>query len=365
MQMARIEIFRPYPVFQALDALDIMYSKTDDSLWVWSEGRLFPQIDSNVLDFRVANFQTTFVLKRDHSLSCLSTNTGEEPFVNLSRVPVDQNVASWWPVDAQTVFVRGFDFNLWYTPAPFGQVPNPNRLRVDGNVLDWRAAGDKTVFVLGYDRNLWYTPAPFGQVPNPNRLLVDSNAGTFQALDANTVFVLGWDGNLWYTPSPFGQVPNPNRLRVASNVWDWWALDSQNVVVRQLDGTLWYVQAPFGQSRNTVQIDAKVEAWWVWNSTTIFILGTDRNLWYTRAPFGQVPNPNRLLVDSNVSGFEPSGGDSAPGAPASPPIAFVLRTNGELWWMASIGQPWQGQENLKIDTGVWGPPVFPWSEVIR
>ena len=37
-------------------------------------------------------------------------------------------------LNAQTVFVLGTDGNLWYTPAPFGQVPNPKRLQVDGSV---------------------------------------------------------------------------------------------------------------------------------------------------------------------------------------------------------------------------------------
>jgi hypothetical protein len=68
------------------------------------------------------------------------------------------------------------------------------------------------------DGNLWYTPAPFGQVPNPNRQRVDSNINDYQPVDRQTIFVLGSEGNLWYTPAPFGQVPNANRRQVDGNV---------------------------------------------------------------------------------------------------------------------------------------------------
>ena len=125
---------------------------------------------------------------------------------------------SFQALNRNTVFVLGSDGNLWYTPGPFGQVPNSRRSQVDGNVIGFQAVDANNVFVLGSDGNLWYTPGPFGQVPNQRRIQVDGNVVGFDALDSSTVFVLGSDGNLWYTPGPFGQIPSPNRIQVDGNV---------------------------------------------------------------------------------------------------------------------------------------------------
>jgi len=83
-------------------------------------------------------------------------------------------------------------------------------------VVNFQAMDSNTVNALGSDGNLWYTPGPFGQVPNPNRIQVDGNVVDFQAVDSNTVYVRGSDGNIWYTPASFGQVPNPNRIQVTA-----------------------------------------------------------------------------------------------------------------------------------------------------
>ena len=86
------------------------------------------------------------------------------------------------------------------------------------NFVSFQALNSETTFVLGTDGKLWYTPGPFGQVPNPKRIQVDGNVRDFQAMDSDKVFVLGTDGKLWYTPEPFGKIPNPKRLQVDNNV---------------------------------------------------------------------------------------------------------------------------------------------------
>jgi hypothetical protein len=111
----------------------------------------------------------------------------------------------------QSVFVLGKDGNLWYTPAPFGQVPNPKRLQVDTKVGNYWATDDQHLFVLGEDDNLWYTPAPFGQVPNRNRQLVAEHVLACEEVGTATgpsVFVLDVYANLWFISGPpFGQAP--------------------------------------------------------------------------------------------------------------------------------------------------------------
>ena len=172
--------------------------------------------------------------------------------------------AGYVALDGQTVFVRGQDGNLWFTPAPFGQVPNPNRVLVDSNIIGFvpmNAGVDiPVVYVLGSDRILWSTPGPFfgGEpVPNPNRVELDSLVLNYQALDAQTVFVLRADRTLWYNP--------------------------QDGIQGQVDGNVLYFQALSDQD--------------------VFVLGTDGKLWYTPGPFlpkRPIPNPNRVLIDSNM-----------------------------------------------------------------
>jgi hypothetical protein len=51
------------------------------------------------------------------------------------------------------------------------------------NFISFQALNSETTFVLGTDGKLWYTPSPFGQVPNPRRIQVDDNVRDFQAVD--------------------------------------------------------------------------------------------------------------------------------------------------------------------------------------
>jgi len=41
------------------------------------------------------------------------------------RIQVDGNVRSFWPLNLNTVFVVGSDYNLWLEFGPFGTVPLP------------------------------------------------------------------------------------------------------------------------------------------------------------------------------------------------------------------------------------------------
>jgi hypothetical protein len=87
--------------------------------------------------------------------------------------------------------------------------------------LPFQALNAQTVYVIGENGNLWYTPGPFGQVPNPHRLWVDGKVAAFlpsQLRFSSGAYVLGTDGNLRDTPAPFGQVPNQHRAQVDGNV---------------------------------------------------------------------------------------------------------------------------------------------------
>jgi hypothetical protein len=220
--------------------------------------------------------------------------------------------------------VVGSDGNLWWTPSPFGQVPNPNRVLVDSNVLGVQAPG-WGVFTLRNDHTLWWSslPGPSLIASPSQQLQVDGSVAYFQALDDQTVFVTGTDGNLWYTPGPFGQVPNPNRGQVDGNVKAIDVVDSQNVFVLGNDGNLWYTRGPFLPNLpipnpNRGQVDGDVYGFQAVDSQTVFVLGFDGVLWYTRGPFlpnAQIPNPNRLPVDTEVYGRPPvligGGGDGS------------------------------------------------------
>src|ERR1700691_183865 len=133
----------------------------------------------------------------------------------------------------QIVYVLGTDGNLWYTPAPFGTVPNPGRKQIATSVASCIPLSGSAVFLqqtLFSGANLWYVPAPFGQVPNPGQQRIDANAGSeYVPLNDKTVFVLGLDGNLWYTPAPFGTVPNPKRLHVDGSVSSYQVVDDSNI----------------------------------------------------------------------------------------------------------------------------------------
>jgi len=123
-------------------------------------------------------------------------------------------------LDAAQAYVLGTDGNLWFTPAPFGAVPDPNRRQVDGNVAAFQGLDAAQAYVLGTDGNLWLESAQnghWGQVPPP-RVQVDGNVAAFQGLNPAQAYVLGTDGNLWFTPAPFGAVPDPNRRQVDGNV---------------------------------------------------------------------------------------------------------------------------------------------------
>ena len=126
--------------------------------------------------------------------------------------------------DQSQIFVRGNDNNLWLETGPWGDIPQmiQRRLQVDGNVniLFSQVGGNRIfrppfqplnaneIFVCGSDGNLWYEPAPYGDVSQviANRLQVDGSVSQFWALDSQRIFVLGTDGNLWFETGPWGDV---------------------------------------------------------------------------------------------------------------------------------------------------------------
>ena len=96
-------------------------------------------------------------------------------------VPIDANVQQWEALDANTVLVLSAEDNkLWLEYAPFGTMPpvpcfapNTNvqqfgcRILIDANVRSSWPLNLNTVFVVGSDYNLWLEFGPFGTVPLP------------------------------------------------------------------------------------------------------------------------------------------------------------------------------------------------------
>jgi hypothetical protein len=213
-------------------------------------------------------------------------------------------------------FVRGMDGNLWLETGPWGNIPQmiARRLQVDGNVSNvfsqvggnriWRPAFQplnvNELFVCGSDGNLWYEPAPYGDVSTVirNRLQVDGNVTQFWAL---------------VETGPWGNVANTiaNRRQVDGNVLQFWAVENGIVFVNGNDLNLWLEAAwPWGDVDRTIalraQVDANVNDLQPIDQNTIFVMGHDGNLWLESAPFGDVAQTvaTRQLVDSNVLGFE-------------------------------------------------------------
>ena len=216
----------------------------------------------------------------------------------VTKVQVDGNTeaSNWQALDANTIYVKGTDGNLWLEKGPFGQVPLPScgsnniqqqnqcRIQVDANVASvnntsayygiygpmgapagFCALDDNTVFVLGSDRKLWLEYGPFGQIPLPNqaptlgpprscRFLIDGNVINYQPIPSpvddfylsGQIYVLGFDGNLWLEWGPFYS-GSSGRVLVDANVLDFWAIDGNRCLVEGLDGNLWLEYGPFGQ----------------------------------------------------------------------------------------------------------------------
>jgi hypothetical protein len=190
---------------------------TDGNLWYaaapFGPTTQFLKIDSNVRYYEAADAQTVFVLRADGSLWYF-----EQLPVPTIRLQVATNV--WWfrVVDKETVFVIGNDA-LWYTPAPFGEVPNPSRSQVfsgNGDLSDFQAVDGQGAFFKQSQDHLLYIPAPF-VIPNPNQQQGYGNVNLinqYQPVDAQKVFVLGADSKLWY----FEQVTDDNPQLVDIDV---------------------------------------------------------------------------------------------------------------------------------------------------
>jgi photosystem II stability/assembly factor-like uncharacterized protein len=129
---------------------------------------------------------------------------------------------------------------------------------------------------------------------------------------------------------------------VDTNVFSFQVADNaanRAIFVLRNDGTLWY--DPVTSSENPAQVDGNVGAFWALDSETVLVVGTDGNLWYTPYPFGQVPNPSRILVDSNVYGIQ------APGFGV-----YSLRRDSTLWWTNLPSLIPSPSQQLQVDGNV-------------
>jgi hypothetical protein len=124
------------------------------------------------------------------------------------------------------------------------------------------------------------------------------------AINGNTVFVLGNDGNLWNTPPPFHRgdiIPNFERILVDQRVQAFDVNDFTTIYTLRWDNTLW--QCWSDGSFTPLQVDGNV-AGFQGAGNSVFVLGQDGNLWFIPGSFGEVPNPGRVLIQSNVATFQ-------------------------------------------------------------
>ena len=273
--------------FQALDPNTVFVLGSDNNLWLEYApfGVSVPphrnQIDGNVDTFQALDPNTVLVQGTDGNLWLEFAPFGV--LIPPLRTQVDGSVNAFQALDLNTIFVLGNDGNLWLEYGGYGTVPlpqcNPNqtsqcRLQVDGSVIQfWAIDSGDVVYTLGSDLNLWYEPAPFGNlnIMESNRTQIDANANDFQPISflngASAVLVLGHDGNLWLEYAPYKGVANTVQTRksVDGNVVAFGAIPTaaspEDLEIFVIDGNanLWDEHWPFGPNNRT-QVDGSVNA---------------------------------------------------------------------------------------------------------
>ena len=225
------------------------------------------------------------------------------------------------PVDDRHVYVRGSDANLWFEHDFTGSVPPP-RTQVDDNVASFQPLSTTQIYVQGQDFKLWYEHDFTGAVP-PTRTPVDFNVGLlgFWGMDPDHCYVLGQDGKLWFEYNFAGTVPPP-RVLVDSNVAGFQALGWDNggagggAYVLGSDWNLWYehdfiieTQAGGQLVQNTVPpprvlVDSNVAGFQALDNNHVFVTGWDGNIWFEHDFDGTTPPPRSLV---NVPAFPIQG----------------------------------------------------------
>jgi hypothetical protein len=191
----------------AVDVNTVYVVGSDGKLWLehapFGQGNIPPKrepvdpADGNAVRCSAVNRATVYVLDSDGNLWL---ENAPFPTIPADRTEIAAAV-DCSAVDANTVYLVDDAGNAWLKQTfPTG---SPPPTQIDARAVGCSAVDAKTVYILGSDGTLWLTPAPFGQVANPNRTEVDNNVVGCSAVDANTVYVLDRDGSLWLEHGPF------------------------------------------------------------------------------------------------------------------------------------------------------------------